>query len=80
MLDQPGGVEAQFLGQFNLIEHLAIDLGVRLPGVVGHLQVEGTDTEFHGFALQSELFFRAEFCDEIPADADIRRRLWQGHP
>ena len=37
MLDEPGGVEAQFLGQFNLLEHLAIDLGVRLPGAVGHL-------------------------------------------
>jgi hypothetical protein len=28
MLDEPGGVEAEFLRQFKLIEHLAIDLGV----------------------------------------------------
>jgi hypothetical protein len=58
MLNEPGGVEAHFLGQFNLLEHLPIDLGVRLPGAVGYLQVEETDTEFHGLALHSELFPR----------------------
>jgi hypothetical protein len=46
MLDEPGGVEAQFLGQFNLIEHLAIDLSVRSPGAVGYLQVEGPIPNF----------------------------------
>jgi hypothetical protein len=57
MLDEPGGVEAQFLGQFNLIEHLAIDLGVRLPGAVGYLQVEGVDTEFYHLLSNRKFIF-----------------------
>src|SRR6516162_7065763 len=47
VLDEPRGVEAQVLRKLDLLEHLAVNLRMRLARAVRRLQIEGADTEFH---------------------------------